>query len=117
MVVSPGWLSRVSPEASLTTQYIGMSVCAGTRVRTNKPRAQDYFNQGLTFFYGFDPESALPSFHQASVLDSKLAMAYWGVALAASASKRRRAGRASRGLACMWLRPRMMIRSLRRPAT
>lgn len=53
------------------------------KVSTSNPRAQQYFNQGLTFYYGFDSESALRSFHQAAVEDRDLAMAYWGVALAA----------------------------------
>ncbi|HYX23160.1 MAG TPA: hypothetical protein VFC23_03335 [Thermoanaerobaculia bacterium] len=53
------------------------------KVSTSNPRAQQFFNQGLTFFYGFDSESALRSFHQAAVEDPNLAMAYWGVALAA----------------------------------
>jgi len=53
------------------------------KVSTSNPRAQQFFNQGLTFFYGFDSESALRSFHQAAVADPNLAMAYWGVALAA----------------------------------
>lgn len=53
------------------------------KVSTANPRAQQFFNQGLTFFYGFDAESAMRSFHQASVEDPNLAMAYWGVALAA----------------------------------
>src|SRR6476646_7179777 len=52
-------------------------------VNTKSQRAQQFFNQGLTFFYGFDSESALRSFHQAAVADPNLAMAYWGVALAA----------------------------------
>jgi tetratricopeptide (TPR) repeat protein len=53
------------------------------KVSTTNPRAQQLFNQGLTFFYGFDSESAMRSFHQATVEDPDLAMAYWGVALAA----------------------------------
>jgi tetratricopeptide (TPR) repeat protein len=52
-------------------------------VSTKNPRAQQFFNQGLTFFYGFDSESAMRSFHQAAKEDHDLAMAYWGVALAA----------------------------------
>jgi tetratricopeptide (TPR) repeat protein len=52
-------------------------------VSTNKPLAQQYFNQGLTFFYGFDSESAMRSFYQASQADTNLAMAHWGIALAA----------------------------------
>jgi len=47
------------------------------------PLAQRLFDQGLTFFYGFDSESALRMFHQATVEDPNLAMGYWGVALAA----------------------------------
>src|SRR5947209_17986510 len=53
------------------------------KVSTSNPRAQQFFNQGLTFFYGFDSESALRSFHQAAVEDPNLAMAYCEVALAA----------------------------------
>jgi tetratricopeptide (TPR) repeat protein len=53
------------------------------KVSTKNPKAQQYFNQGLTFYYGFDAESAMRSFHQASVEDPKLAMAHWGLALAA----------------------------------
>lgn len=59
---------------------------AGTlhhKVKTANPRAQSFFDQGLTFFYGFDSESALRSFHQAALEDPNLAMAYWGSALAA----------------------------------
>lgn len=52
-------------------------------VSTNNLQAQQFFDQGLTFFYGFDSESAMRSFHQASRADPGLAMAYWGVALAA----------------------------------
>ncbi|HYH46153.1 MAG TPA: hypothetical protein VEG34_10735 [Thermoanaerobaculia bacterium] len=53
------------------------------KVSTNNTPAQQFFDQGLTFFYGFDSESAMRSFHQASREDPGLAMAYWGVALAA----------------------------------
>jgi len=52
-------------------------------VSTKSEKAQLYFNQGLTFYYGFDSLSAMRSFHAASEADNKLAMAYWGVALAA----------------------------------
>ena len=53
------------------------------KVSTNVPQAQQYFNQGLTFYYGFDTVSAMRSFHMATQLDPGLAMGYWGVALAA----------------------------------
>jgi tetratricopeptide (TPR) repeat protein len=52
-------------------------------VSTGDPKAQRYFNQGLTFYYGFDTVSAMRSFHMATVREPSLAMGYWGVALAA----------------------------------
>jgi hypothetical protein len=52
-------------------------------VSTQSQLAQQYFNQGLTFFYCFDTISAMQSFHEATKADSHLAMGYWGVALAA----------------------------------
>jgi hypothetical protein len=52
-------------------------------VSTTSKEVQGYFDQGLVFLYGFDNESAMRSFHKAALLDPKLAMAHWGVALAA----------------------------------
>ncbi|HEY4283707.1 MAG TPA: hypothetical protein VGM62_11645 [Chthoniobacterales bacterium] len=51
-------------------------------VSTKIPQAQKFFDQGLAFTYGFDHESAQKCFEQAAKLDPKLAMAWWGVALA-----------------------------------
>jgi hypothetical protein len=53
------------------------------KVSTGNEDAQKFFNQGLTFFYGFDAESAMRSFNQAAKIDPNLAMANWGIALAA----------------------------------
>ncbi|HJS24540.1 MAG TPA: hypothetical protein VJ751_09305, partial [Pyrinomonadaceae bacterium] len=50
-------------------------------VTTNNPEAQKFFNQGLSYLYGFNHEEAIRSFKQAAQLDPQLAMAYWGVAL------------------------------------
>ncbi|HEV3315497.1 MAG TPA: hypothetical protein VG488_00960 [Candidatus Angelobacter sp.] len=52
-------------------------------IQKGKEKAQAFFNQGLTLFYSFDGEGAMRSFHQASEIDPDLAMAHWGVALAA----------------------------------
>ena len=49
-------------------------------VTTNSDLAQKYFNQGLTFAYGFNHEEAFRSFKEAARLDSNCAMAYWGMA-------------------------------------
>lgn len=50
-------------------------------VATKSRNAQDYFNQGLAFAYGFNHDEAELSFRRAAQIDPKLAMAYWGIAL------------------------------------
>jgi len=52
-------------------------------VSTGQPAAQLEFDQGLTLLYAFNPEEATFHFQQAVRADPKLAMAYWGIALAA----------------------------------
>src|SRR6202167_6256317 len=49
-------------------------------VSTRNPQAQQFFDQGLRFIYAFNHDEAARSFQHAAELDSKLAMAYWGVA-------------------------------------
>ncbi len=44
--------------------------------------AQQYFNQGLAFFYGFDYEESIRSFHAATVQDPQCGLCLWGYALA-----------------------------------
>lgn len=51
-------------------------------VTTQNADAQKFFNQGLALIYGFNHEEAKRSFERAAQLDPKLAMAYWGIALA-----------------------------------
>jgi tetratricopeptide (TPR) repeat protein len=45
--------------------------------------AQKYFSQGMTEYYGFNYEEALRNFRSAGQQDPDMAMAWWGVALAA----------------------------------
>jgi tetratricopeptide (TPR) repeat protein len=52
-------------------------------VSTTNPEAQQFFDQGLRLVYAFNHEEAARSFRRAAELDPKLAMAWWGVALAA----------------------------------
>jgi hypothetical protein len=52
------------------------------RVSTRNAQAQRFFNQGLALIYAFNHEEAERSFRRAAELDSQLAMAHWGVALA-----------------------------------
>jgi tetratricopeptide (TPR) repeat protein len=50
-------------------------------VSTRNKQAQQFFDQGLNFLYGFNHDEARRSFEQAAKLDPNLAMAWWGVAL------------------------------------
>jgi tetratricopeptide (TPR) repeat protein len=49
-------------------------------VSTDNPEAQRFFDQGLRLIYAFNHDEAARSFQHAAELDSKLAMAYWGIA-------------------------------------
>jgi tetratricopeptide (TPR) repeat protein len=51
-------------------------------VATTKREAQQFFDQGLILLYAFNHDEAARSFRRAAELDPKLAMAWWGVALA-----------------------------------
>lgn len=51
-------------------------------VSTKNPEAQRFFDQGLTLIFAFNHDEAIRSFRRAAELDPKLAMAYWGMALA-----------------------------------
>lgn len=46
------------------------------------PEAQEWFDQGLAFYYAFNHDEAIRSFQKAADLDPKCAMTWWGVALA-----------------------------------
>ena len=49
-------------------------------VSTSNPQAQQFFDQGLRQIYAFNHDEAARSFRRATELDSRLAIAYWGVA-------------------------------------
>src|SRR3954470_7719169 len=51
-------------------------------VSTKNAQAQRFFDQGMKYLYGFNHESAVASFQQATRLDPNLAMGYSGAALA-----------------------------------
>jgi tetratricopeptide (TPR) repeat protein len=56
-------------------------VRAHRQVSTDIPAAQDAFDDGLTLLYAYNPGEARRSFRRAADADSKLAMAWWGVAM------------------------------------
>ena len=51
-------------------------------VSTTNATAQRYFDQGLTFIFGFNHDAAIRSFKRALEFDANLAMAHWGIGLA-----------------------------------
>src|SRR5207253_10273570 len=51
-------------------------------VSTKNAQAQAFFDQGLRLIYAFNHDEARRSFQRAAELDSDLAMAHWGIALA-----------------------------------
>ncbi len=52
------------------------------KVGTSSAAAQEYFDQGLAFLYGFNHDEAIRSFEAAAAADPRCAMAYWGIAAA-----------------------------------
>lgn len=52
------------------------------KITTNKPEVQQYFDQGLSQYYGFWYFESERSFRQMAALEHDNAMAYWGLALA-----------------------------------
>ena len=52
------------------------------RVTTANPLAQRYFNQGLSYAYGFNHGAAIASFRAAQQLDPACALCWWGEAMA-----------------------------------
>ena len=51
-------------------------------ITTSAEEAQDYFDQGLMFIYGFNHFEAARSFEEAARRDPQCAMCYWGLSLA-----------------------------------
>jgi len=51
-------------------------------IATKNADAQRFFNQGLTYVYGFNHDEAIRSFRRAAELDPASPMPHWGIALA-----------------------------------
>ena len=52
-------------------------------ISTSSPDAQQWFDRGLIWTYGFNHEEAIRCFEAALEADPNCAMAYWGIAYAA----------------------------------
>lgn len=53
----------------------------GFKITTSSEEAQQFFNQGLNLYYGFNHLEAYRSFREAARLDPSCAMCWWGQAL------------------------------------
>ncbi|MGD9590167.1 MAG: hypothetical protein AB7Q37_12490 [Pyrinomonadaceae bacterium] len=69
--------------ASKPIELVTTDAITHRKVATTNKQAQAYFDQGLTLYYAFNDGDAVRSFRRAAELDPQLAMAHWGVALAA----------------------------------
>lgn len=81
LCASPGRIPQPGSDGKFITALKGWGHvhCA---VSTTKDSVQFYFDQGLSFYFGYHFTEALASFKEASRLDPACAMAYWGQALA-----------------------------------
>jgi tetratricopeptide (TPR) repeat protein len=50
-------------------------------ISTHSSEAQQYFDQGMRYLWGFNHDESTRSFARAALLDPQCAMCYWGVAL------------------------------------
>jgi tetratricopeptide (TPR) repeat protein len=69
------------PPAVEARHYAGVDTYRRA-ISTADPEAQRWFDQGLTFLYGFNHDEAIRSFTAAARRDPSCAMAWWGVAYA-----------------------------------
>lgn len=51
-------------------------------ISTSEPLAQQFFDQGMVFVYGFEWSEAVRSFREATCLDPNCGMCFWGLGLA-----------------------------------
>ena len=73
--------SKISDDSRPVPLVAGLGNAHHT-IRTSKPEAQQYFNQGMDYLFAFNHEEARRSFAMAAALDPQAAMPLWGVALA-----------------------------------
>src|SRR5574340_874397 len=79
-------LSAQEPSSKAKTKAPDLALTAVGRqhhaIATRNAEAQQYFDQGLTFIYGFNHQEAVRAFQRAADLDPASPMPLWGVAVA-----------------------------------
>jgi cytochrome c-type biogenesis protein CcmH/NrfG len=61
-------------------------------ITTKSRDAQQFFDQGLTYVYGFNHDEAIHAFRRASEIDPSSPIPHWGIAAAREAYPGSRAG-------------------------
>src|SRR5579862_6018331 len=74
-------LAIVAPSGVIADRFSGLGP-HHRHLSTRSRDAEAFFNQGLELMYGFNKDEAVRSFTEATRLDPKCAVAYWGIATA-----------------------------------
>jgi hypothetical protein len=77
----PGFARGQGSDSPLAPELTGLGTIH-VEVTTALPNAQQFFDQGLRLLYAFNHQESLRAFREAARLDPRLAMAYWGQAMA-----------------------------------
>lgn len=86
LVIAGQHANHKPPETSAASKPIALvstDAITHRKVATSNKQAQAFFDQGLTLYYAFNDGDAIRSFRRAAEIDPQLAMAFWGVAIAA----------------------------------
>lgn len=51
-------------------------------ISSKQPLVQQYFDQGMVFYYGYNFDEAVRAFQAAAIIDPQCAICYWGIAAA-----------------------------------
>ncbi len=81
VLTSAAWTSALAQQGPMAPELAGLGT-VHMPVTTSVAQAQRFFDQGLRLLYAFNHAEAIRAFREAARLDSDLAMAYWGEALA-----------------------------------
>ena len=87
LTVVPALQAQPQPHEHASTTASPATLATGLgalhhAIATKNADAQRFFDQGLTYVYGFNHDEAIRSFRRAAELDPASPMPHWGVALA-----------------------------------
>ncbi len=71
-----------TPASGPRTKLLGNLGSYHRAIKTTRPEAQQFFDEGLALLYGFNHEESFRSFARAAALDPASPMPHWGMSLA-----------------------------------